>query len=75
MDSNDKFWISLWSLGSITILTLACSYMYKSQQYDRIKLEALSKVADPIAFACAETISGTVQAKADMFLCIEKVRK
>jgi hypothetical protein len=75
LDGNQKFWLITWVNIIIAIVLLASVAMYRVHQYDRIKLEALSKVADPIAFACAEKISYGSEVKSDAVLCMEKVRK
>jgi hypothetical protein len=59
----------------LCIILLVYAGFYRAQQYDKIKLEALSRVVDPIAFACAEAINYGNTAKADAVICMEKVRK
>ena len=75
MNGDQKFWLITWGNVMLFILLAMCALFYRAHTYDKLKVEALSKAVDPIALACAETISPSSQAKTDLILCMEKVRK
>jgi anti-sigma-K factor RskA len=49
MDSNGKFWVSLWSAAFVFIAVLAALAV----SYNHNRLELLAKSPNPVALACA----------------------
>ncbi len=75
LDGNQKFWLTIWAFIFTTVVLLVSLVVHSAQQYNKLKIEALSKTVDPISFACAEQISSSSVAKADAIICMEKVKK
>lgn len=73
---NETFWIRLWTLAALLVISIAGSLIMKSANYNKAYLDALAKSADPIALSCAITIADMNEGtQSTSLLCVDKARK
>lgn len=53
MDSNDKFWLSLWTLAACTLFAILVVSLAYNASFDQKVVDMVLKGTDPIAARCA----------------------
>ena len=69
MDSNQQFWVRIWTLAAVVAVASLTSCSYLSTITKKNWDHAVANGADPMVVSCALGVGGTNSSHADAIMC------